>query len=202
VPPNCKFYVDDFESEWTFGPDEAFDFIHGRSLGGTIANYALLYQRILSNLNPGGWVEMQEFEADYFSPDDPSLSKAPNCKRWAQLGNQASEILGRVFAVAGEQKQKMIDAGFEDVREKICKVPIGTWAKDPKLKMMGAYQREQVILSLESYVPGLLGRVLGWSTEECQILIAEATRELRDPKIHLYTAFRFIYGRKPKPQTL
>ena len=53
VPPNCKFYVDDFESEWTFGPDETFDFIHGRALGGCIANYDLLYQRIYDNLKPG-----------------------------------------------------------------------------------------------------------------------------------------------------
>ena len=76
-------------------------------------------------------------------------------------------------------------------------MPIGTWAKDRKLKIIGAYQREQVILSLQAYVPGLLGRILGWSNEECQILIAEVTRELRDPKIHLYTSFRFNYGRKP-----
>jgi len=91
----------------------------------------------------------------------------------------------------------MIDAGFENVYEHICKVPIGTWTKDRKQKTIGAYHREQVILSLESYVPGLLGRILGWSKEECQILIAQVTRELRDPKIHLYNSFRFIYGRKP-----
>jgi hypothetical protein len=59
-----------------------------------------------------------------------------------------------------------------------------------------------VILSLESYVPGLLGRMLGWSKEECQILIAEATRELRNPKLHLYNSFHFVYGRKPISTTL
>jgi hypothetical protein len=54
-----------------------------------------------------------------------------------------------------------------------------------------------VVLSFESFTPGLLGRVLNWSKEEYQILIAEASRELRDPKLHLYTVYRFIYGRKP-----
>ena len=77
-------------------------------------------------------------------------------------------------------------------------MPIGTWAKDRKLKTIGAYQREQVIISLQSFVPGLFGRILGWSKEECQVLIAECTRELRDPTIHLYNSFRFIYGRKPR----
>jgi SAM-dependent methyltransferase len=122
VPPNCKFYVDDFESEWTFGPDEKFDYIHGRALGGCIANYALLYQRIYDNLNPGGWVEMQEFEADYYSPDDPELLKAPTCKKYAYWGNLASEKSGRMFAIAQDQKQKMIDAGFEDVHDDIYQV--------------------------------------------------------------------------------
>ena len=65
---------------------------------------------------------MQEFKAAYFSPDDPSLSKAPYCKKWAELGNHASEKSGRIFAVAPEQQKKMIDAGFEDVREDMHKV--------------------------------------------------------------------------------
>src|SRR6201996_5073310 len=63
VPPNCMFYVDDVESEWTFGPDEAFDFIHGRAIGGSIANFEILYRRIYDNLKPGGWVEIQENES-------------------------------------------------------------------------------------------------------------------------------------------
>jgi hypothetical protein len=77
-------------------------------------------------------------------------------------------------------------------------VPVGTWPKDRKLKEIGLYQREHVLICFDSYTPGLLGRILGWSKDEYQILIAESCREVRDPKIHLYTVFRFIYGRKPK----
>ena len=76
-------------------------------------------------------------------------------------------------------------------------MPVGTWTKDRKLKEIGLFHLELVGLSFESFTPGLLGRVLGWSKEEYQILIAEANRELRDPKLHLYTLFRFTYGRKP-----
>ncbi|KAJ5568263.1 hypothetical protein N7450_010749 [Penicillium hetheringtonii] len=36
APPNCRFFIDDAESDWTFTPDEAFDYIHARSLGGGI----------------------------------------------------------------------------------------------------------------------------------------------------------------------
>lgn len=122
VPPNCRFYVDDVESEWTFGPDQAFDFIHGRAIGGSISDFEMLYRRIYDNMNPGGWVEVQEYQAAFYSDDDPSLSKAPNCEKWAGLCNHASEKVGRIFAIAQEQKQKLIEAGFEDVHDDAYKV--------------------------------------------------------------------------------
>jgi SAM-dependent methyltransferase len=120
VPPNCRFYVDDVESEWTF--DEKFDFIHGRAIGGSIANFELLYRRIYDNLNPGGWVEIQEYESSFYSDDDPQLLLAPNCKKLTELCNIASEKSGRSFAIASQQRQKMIDAGFEDVQNDLYKV--------------------------------------------------------------------------------
>lgn len=37
IPPNCQFYVDDAEAtEWAY---ENYDLIHGRSLGGAIADW-------------------------------------------------------------------------------------------------------------------------------------------------------------------
>jgi SAM-dependent methyltransferase len=122
VPPNCKFYVDDVESEWTFGPDESFDFIHGRAIGGSIANFDLLYRRIYDNLNPGGWVEIQEYESSFYSDDDPSLLKVPNIDKLARLCNYAGTKFGKSLSVAQDQKRKMIEAGFEDVHDDAYKV--------------------------------------------------------------------------------
>jgi hypothetical protein len=59
------------------------------------------------------------------------------------------------------------------------------------------YNREMVILSVESSIPGFLGRVFGWSNDECQVLMAEVKRELRDPKLRLYAVYHFVYGRRP-----
>jgi SAM-dependent methyltransferase len=122
VPPTCTFYVDDVESEWTFRPEEAFDFIHGRAIGGSIADFGTLYRRIYDNLKPGGWVEIQEYESTFYSDDDPSLSKAPNCVKLGNLATCASEKINRSFAVAQQQRQKLIDAGFEDVHDDAYKV--------------------------------------------------------------------------------
>ena len=95
VPPNCQFYVDDFESEWTFGPDEAFDFIHGRAIGVSVSDFGLLYSRIYRNLKPGGWAEIQEYEAYIYSEDDLKREKCPNITKWVNLCNEASVKFGK-----------------------------------------------------------------------------------------------------------
>src|SRR2546423_9826381 len=62
VPPNCKFYIDDAEAEWGYSTDEHFDFIHGRDLGGGIADWPRFHGQVYQNLKPGGWLEMHEHE--------------------------------------------------------------------------------------------------------------------------------------------
>jgi SAM-dependent methyltransferase len=120
VPPNCQFYVDDFESEWTFGPEEKFDFIHGRAIRGCVRDYSLLFSRIYSNLKPGGWVEIQEYESFIACENDPL--RVPNITRWVELCNQASVKFGKPIAVALEQEGHMVNAGFVDVQDHIFQV--------------------------------------------------------------------------------
>jgi len=113
------------------------------------------------------------------------------------LCNEASTKFGKSISSAPEQKQYMIDAGFYNVSDKIYKVPIGTWPVEPKLKEIGMYQREVALLSVESFTPGFLSRVNGWSNDECQVLMAEVRREMRDPENHLYNVFHSVIGRRP-----
>ena len=63
VPPNCQFYVDDFEEQWTYRPDEEFDYIHGRAMAACIADWPKLFRQVYDNLNEGGYVEFQECES-------------------------------------------------------------------------------------------------------------------------------------------
>jgi SAM-dependent methyltransferase len=122
VPPNCIFYVDDFEGPWTFGPNEAFDFIHGRGIVGSVRNFDQLYGRIYSNLKPGGWVEIQEIDAFISSDDDPNREKIPNIAKTGALLKEASHQFGKLINAATDQRQHMINAGFRDVRDDVYKV--------------------------------------------------------------------------------
>jgi SAM-dependent methyltransferase len=126
VPPNCKFVVDDAESDWLYTPDEAFDYIHGRALGGSIADWTRFYQQVYTHLKPGGWIEMQEYEAWVRSDDDTINHGGQWVSEWQRLVDEASTKFGKKFNVAERQKQYLIEAGFADVQEDVYKVCLGS----------------------------------------------------------------------------
>lgn len=123
VPPNCKFYVDDAESEWEYSDSDRFDLIHGRSLGGSLADWPKFYHQVYQNLNPGGTLEMQEHEA-WLKADDETMEKAPCTTEWNQTLNDASATFGKKLNVAENHKMWIEEAGFVDVRDEIFKVII------------------------------------------------------------------------------
>ncbi|KAF2789842.1 S-adenosyl-L-methionine-dependent methyltransferase, partial [Melanomma pulvis-pyrius CBS 109.77] len=197
VPPNAKFYIDDAESDWVYADDERFDFIHVRGMSGSINDWDRLCEQAYAHVVPGGWVEFQEPEA-WVSSDDDTINQAVNVCQWQLLCNEAAAVFKKEIRIADSLKQRMLDKGFVDLQERIVKVPIGPWPKDPKMKEIGRYQREHMAMGIEPYTFGFIGKVLGWSEQECKILIAKVVNEVRDRNLHLYIRFFFIVGRKPE----
>ena len=82
------------------------------------------------------------------------------------------------------------------------KVPVGPWPKDRKLKEIGMFHQEHGLASVEPFTLALFTRVLGWSRDRTQVLIAGVKDEIRNPRNHFYTASHFVYGRKPAHESL
>lgn len=121
IPPNLSFIVDDMEADWLPDWNEQFDFIHARDLGGSVSDWAKLYEQAYRALKPGGWLEMQEFEV-WIRSDDDTLKKAPSLIKLQELIDEASTKLGKQMNVAEQQKGKMSSAGFENVTDDVYKV--------------------------------------------------------------------------------
>jgi len=119
VPPNCFSEVDDYESAWEFS--KPFDFIHGRSLSGSVKDFPMLFQRVKNNLKPGGWVELVDIPINFFS-DDATEENAPNIMEWVRLQIEATVKFGKEMDITHKYKQWLIDAGFTNVQEDIYKV--------------------------------------------------------------------------------
>jgi len=120
-PPNCTFIIDDAESDWAFTKDDAFDFIHARSMGGGIADWQRLLQQTYNHLKPGGWAEFQEYEANIHS-DDGTHVKAPMLLDLAATLDEASQKFGKRVNIASSLSEWLEAAGFTNVNVDIYKV--------------------------------------------------------------------------------
>ncbi|KAF2136203.1 uncharacterized protein K452DRAFT_292578 [Aplosporella prunicola CBS 121167] len=194
VPPNLEFQIDDAEDEWTF--HDKFDYIHIRSMAGSFGDWNKLLAQAFANLNPGGYVEIQEHEAWYNCYDD-SLEKAPNIMNWMTKLREASEKIGKPFLMLNTLAKTLENVGFVDVNQTIMEVPTGPWKEDKKFKLAGMYQREQMIEAASAYGTAHFTRVLGWSLQEYQVLSSRVRKEMRNEDLRLWSKLYVVHARKP-----
>ncbi|EKG13436.1 Methyltransferase type 11 [Macrophomina phaseolina MS6] len=190
--PNCKFLVADAEEDWPFGK-EAFDFVHARYLYPAITDWPRLWRQAFAHLKPGGWVEHQEDSAMFWS-DDPGFDNS-RTKYFASQIEYASKKIGKNFRIAAEQRDRMVEAGFTGVVQKLCKIPIGTW--DETQLDLG---KRMLLVVLEGIAPTALpvfNRVLGWDNDTIEELLDEVRNEFLKQEYRVFLKYYYTYGQKP-----
>ncbi|KAJ9642711.1 hypothetical protein H2204_002359 [Knufia peltigerae] len=195
VPPNVIFYVEDAEGDhWSY--KTKFDLIHCRALCGVFANWPKFYAQAYKNLQPGGYMETQDYACQIYSNSN-NMGMAPNCAKWMQELESASTEHGKTLNIAHKHRKWMIDAGFEDVTETIRNVPIGEWTENSDLHEIGQLLRSQMKLATTSFTLAHYSRILKYNIESIHVFMAYVNKELSDDALQLYMRFHFVYGRKP-----
>ena len=85
-----------------------------------------------SGLQPGGWVEFQDFDIDYYSQDG-SLTKDHAMRRWLDFSYDAAKQTGRTLQPGKMLEGWANEAGFVNVQVVKTPLPLGSWPKDPRL---------------------------------------------------------------------
>ncbi|KAK1848061.1 methyltransferase domain-containing protein [Colletotrichum chrysophilum] len=194
VPPNVHFEVDDVESPW-LGLN-GFDFIFCRYMLGAIADWPKLMERVYENTKEGGWVEFQDYDLSFVS-DDGSLTKEHETMKWVQGFIKACETIGRNACPGPHLEGWVKDAGFADVVHQRFKLPIGPWPKDPHYKELGIINLIQLMDGAEAFTFRIFCDVLGWTRDECIVMLAKVRNELKSNSFHARMEFHVVYGRKP-----
>ncbi|KAK1545412.1 hypothetical protein CPAR01_02914 [Colletotrichum paranaense] len=194
VPPNVKFEVDDAEEEWTWS--RPFSYIHSRVMTSSIGDWKLYLRRCFNHLEPGGWVELQEFDL-FPRSDDGTLTPEHPLMRWCSLLLEASEKFGRPYVEVPLLKDLLIEVGFVDVSLSLCKWPTNTWPKDPKYKEIGTWHGENVSGGLEGFTMAPLTRALDWTPAEVEEFLVDVRENIQDRTIHAWWPAYCIVGRKP-----
>jgi SAM-dependent methyltransferase len=167
VPPNVYFEVDDIEEPWTY--NRKFDYIHQRFMVGSIRDWPNLMKQCFDNLKPGGWVELCDWDYEPHRPDG-TIDKRDNwIVKWHSLViDTCAEKIGVHPNPPPEFKAWATAAGFEDVREVVFQVPVGGWAKNPKLKEIGRYYRYSLEEGLDSITLRIFTQLLGYTLTEAK----------------------------------
>lgn len=122
VPPNCRFYVDDVEREWTYRPAEHFDYIHARDLISFVTDWRQLISRVFDNLKPGGFIEFQECVTPAESVDS-GLDLVPDLVEWQLRMYEGMFRLGKQSpGDAYVLQHHLAQVGFINTRVEIHKV--------------------------------------------------------------------------------
>ncbi|KAI7115024.1 S-adenosyl-L-methionine-dependent methyltransferase, partial [Hortaea werneckii] len=149
VPPNLKFMIDDAEDLWLYA--EAFDFIHARLMAGCFADWPNFFRQAYQNLEPGGWLEVQDYGLPVKSSD--GTHTGTDLHRWGQLLCEASMKLGRPLGsdCSDYYVQWMQDAGFVDIQVRMFMWPSCGWPKDPYMKEIGRWNQVNILDGLEGF---------------------------------------------------
>ncbi|KAL1962493.1 hypothetical protein VTN77DRAFT_9614 [Rasamsonia byssochlamydoides] len=194
VPPNLRFEIDDAEEEWSFS--QPFEYIHIRSMAGSIADWPRLLQQAYDNLVPGGWIELTDFET-WATTDDNSLPESSAYHEYQVRLSEAAAAFGKTMNIAPHFLSLVKNAGFTAVTEETYKAPLSPWPRDPKLKELSLYMNLQMMQSIEPYSLALFSRVLKWDNSRIQSLLSRVRQDLRNLNYHMYSVVHCVYGQKP-----
>ncbi|CUS09613.1 unnamed protein product [Tuber aestivum] len=196
VPPNLRFEIDDAESDWAYRLS-SFDYIHTRYMIGSVLDWPKLLRQAYDFSKPGGYVELQEINCEVYS-DDNTLPPNSAVEKWTLLMADAARKNKRPMDICRELQPMLEEAGFINVSREVYKLPSGPWAKDSKLKEIGAFNLVNLLEGLEGLSLALFTRVLGWSAEEVMAFLPSVRQEVQRKDVHLIWDIYVIWGQKPE----
>jgi SAM-dependent methyltransferase len=184
LPPNVQFEIDDIESDWLYG-ESSFDFIHGRELILSIRNWPRLVQQSFRALKPGGYFELSG-SLPVISSDDGTHIPNSAFEEMAQVYFDMGDRIGASGKAPLSWKTQLEEAGFENVVEKVLKIPTNPWPKDPRMKKIGAFELSHFRDGISNVFARGYTQILGGDPLYFEILMARAKAEVSNRRMHTY----------------
>ncbi|KAH6856815.1 S-adenosyl-L-methionine-dependent methyltransferase [Chaetomium sp. MPI-CAGE-AT-0009] len=194
IPPNVEFIVDDIEDEWVHAND--FDFAHFRFVNSVLKENTETFRKVLENLKPGGWVGIEDILPHVASDDNTVSPEHPLARFYSMLGPVLMDQYGFDLYIMEHLPDLLESLGFVNVQRKVFHMPVGEWARDPRMRLLGGYFREVVV----DFVGAMAARPLmeaGFDREEIEDLVRDVTVEASNRRTHAYVQIHFVWAQKP-----
>jgi hypothetical protein len=148
------------------------------------------------NLKPGGWVEVQDIVPRATSDDGTVPSDYPLNKFYSMLGGVLNDKYGFDLWAVEQIPGLLQRLGYVNVQKKVYHMPLGEWAKDKHLRLLGGCFREVVM----DFVGAMAARPLvegGYDREEIDELVSSITAAVMNRRIHAYMPIHFVWAQRP-----
>jgi len=203
VPPNVFFEIFDAEDEddWTY-PNNFFDLIHFRNMVGSFRSWDKMYDRSITHLKPGGWIEVVDLD-DHSNEFIKWFKEDSEMYKWYMAVSEARVRSGRAVGVAHLDPERLSAAGFVDVQVTRHELPVGVWPEDPEARSAAKLWLLACLAGFEAVSLRLLTRDLGWEPEEVLRMCRNMETTLKalamdkEKAKGLSATVKILIGRKP-----
>ncbi len=113
-------------------------------------------------------------------PNDSAFQKLADCIK------SSSEMYGTPSDDPLRWKGWFEARGLEMVTETVLKVPSNPWPKDQRLKLVGAFEMDNLLTNLDGMVMRLFKKSFGWTTEQVDDLLSQVRKDIRNFHYHTY----------------
>ena len=195
-PTNIEYIQGDIRKLMKQDPvlrPNSLDFVFSRLLILGMTDWAGYVQDMASLLQPGGWIEMQDYDFVWYSHGKPVSQDWG----WVQAVFKAAKKKGLDLNCGVNVEKYMKQAGLVDVQKREFRLPAGTWdvEKRPETRRIGEHSaREYPMLYYHAIPKMLMG--MGYSAEEIEGFREESKRCLA-PEVGKEIWFYATIGRKP-----
>ncbi|EXK77097.1 hypothetical protein FOQG_18191 [Fusarium oxysporum f. sp. raphani 54005] len=206
----------DLEGSWDT-VDLDWDFMHVRTLFGSIQNWPDLYKKMimlvasamspcsLTLANPlvrhlkPGWGCMEQVEIDWTPQcDDDSLPTDSALSEWASKLLDAMDQYGRPMRVNPEKTRRQLAlAGFVDISETVIRACYNPWPEVATEKEAARWFNLGLSSGLTALSCAAMVRMLGMSKEEVEGLCDRVNKEICMRSYHAYCRIYIWTARKP-----
>jgi len=195
----------DYESPWSLG-EQSWDVIHLQMALGSVANWPMLYRRIMDHLRRGtGYFEQVEID---LTPrcDDGTLPEGA-LRVWYDHLAGATSTVNRSIAYNPRVGDLLQQAGFVDIKEEKIILPLNGWPADQHARRMGwwynvalsAGLKNDGCYGLEAMSLAPLTRIYQWPVDHVRRLCSDALLQVNDPEVHAYHVLHIWTARSPYP---
>ncbi|KAK2006168.1 S-adenosyl-L-methionine-dependent methyltransferase [Colletotrichum eremochloae] len=198
VPPNCDFVVDDCEKEWTW--KDQFDYIRISGTAGCIKDVQALVKQAFENLQPGGILQMVDFDLR-LKCDDGNPSRDNPAFEFFERHAVASTELERPIDVVLQYREMMQEAGFHLLINDVVKVPINEWPLIPRENELGSLMQTFITKDPEGMFTDRLVSGLKVPPEQVMLDCVVVRKELGNKNNHFYFPLHHVVGQKPNLET-